>query len=127
MEKNEITGIIINCAIKVHTELGPGLLESVYKECLYYELQQNGIYVEKEKALPVVYHDVKLDCGFRIDLLVEKEIVVELKAVESLNNIHMAQILTYLKLSDNSVGLLINFNVVRLKQGIKRVVNNFVE
>ncbi len=127
MKINDITGIIIDCSIKVHTELGPGLLESVYQECLYFELKEQGIKVEKEKALPVIYHEVKLECGFRIDLLVEDKVVVELKAIEALNDVHMAQILTYLKLSNNEVGLLINFNVARLKHGIKRVVNNYSE
>lgn len=124
---NDITGIIINCAMKVHTELGPGLLESVYQECFFYELKKEGLKVEKEKPLPVIYHEVKLECGFRIDLLVENKVVIELKAVESLNDVHMAQILTYLKLTENEVGLLINFNVARLKYGIKRVVNNYKE
>jgi len=127
MKTNDITGIIIDCAMKVHTELGPGLLESVYKECLFYELQQNGMFVEKEKVLLVIYHDVRLDVGFRIDLLVENEIVVELKAVEALHDVHLAQILTYLKLTDNRIGLLINFNVARLKNGIKRVANNYID
>ena len=103
-------------------KLGPGLLESAYKECLYYELNEAGLDVEKEKALPLVYKNVKLDCGYRIDLLVENQIVLELKSVEALNDIHMAQILTYLKLQDLRFGLLINFNVARLKDGIKRVV-----
>ena len=125
MKINEITAIIIDKAIKVHKALGPGLLESVYKECLYYELVKAGLKIEKEKALPVVYEEVKLNCGFRIDLFVENQVVVELKSVEMLNDIHMAQILTYLKLADREVGLLINFNVVRLKEGLKRVVNNY--
>ena len=125
MELNAITGVIIDKAIKVHKQLGPGLLESVYKECLYYELMLAGLKVAKEKPLPVIYDEVKLEIGFRIDLLVEDKIVLELKAVEALNDVHMAQIITYLKLSDKQVGLLINFNVARLKEGIKRVVNNY--
>jgi GxxExxY protein len=125
MENNEITEKIIGCAIKVHKELGPGLLESAYKECLYYEIIQSGLYAEKEKALPLIYHEVQLDCGYRIDVLAEKRIVVEIKAVEALNDIHLAQVLTYLKLSKCKYGLLINFNVIRLVDGIKRVVNKY--
>lgn len=125
METNELTSEIIKCAINVHRALGPGLLESSYKECLAYELNESGLWVAKEKALPLVYKGVKLDCGYRIDLLVEKKIVVELKAVEALNEVHMAQILTYLKLQDLRFGLLLNFNVARMKDGIKRVVNGY--
>ena len=125
METNELTGKIIHCAIEVHKALGPGLLESSYKECLYFELQEAGFKVEKEKALPLIYKDVKLDCGYRIDLLVENQIIVELKSVDSLNDVHMAQILTYLKLMDLRVGLLINFNVAKLKDGIKRVIQGY--
>ena len=125
MEQNDLTGKIIECAIKVHKALGPGLLESAYQECLYFELVRSGLSVEKEKALPLVYDEVKLDCGYRIDLLVEKQIVIELKSVDSLTDIHLAQILTYLKLSKNRFGLLMNFNVVKLKDGIKRVVNGY--
>lgn len=125
METNELTGKIIQCAIEVHKALGPGLLESSYKECLYFELQEAGLKVEKEKALPLVYRDVKLDCGYRIDLLVEDQIVLELKSVEALNDVHMAQILTYLKLQKLRYGLLINFNVARLKDGLKRVVQGY--
>lgn len=125
METNELTGKIIHCAIEVHKALGPGLLESSYKECLYFELKEAGLIVEKEKALPLVYKNVKLDCGYRIDLLVENQIVLELKSVEALNDVHMAQILTYLKLHDLRYGLLINFNVARLKDGIKRVVQGY--
>ena len=121
MEANQITGKIIQCAIEVHKNLGPGLLESSYKECLYFELLEAGLKVEKEKALPLVYKDVKLDCGYRIDLLVENKIVVDLKAVEALTDVHMAQILTYLKLQNLRFGLLINFNVALLKDGIKEL------
>jgi GxxExxY protein len=125
MTENELTEKIIGCAIKVHKALGPGLLESAYQECLYYELIKNNLYVEKEKALPLIYEEVKLDCGYRIDLLVENKIVVELKAVEALNDVHLAQVLTYLKLTKNRLGLLINFNVAKLTNGIKRVVNGY--
>jgi GxxExxY protein len=123
MTENEISEKIIGYAIQVHRELGPGLLESSYEECLYFELIQSGLLVEKQKALPLVYRDVKLECGYRIDLLVEKKVVVEVKSVEGINDIHMAQILTYLKLSKCKLGLLMNFNVVLLKDGINRVVN----
>ncbi|MBY0433292.1 MAG: GxxExxY protein [Cyclobacteriaceae bacterium] len=124
MTENEISEKIIGCAIQVHKELGPGLLESSYEECLYYEITQSGLLVEKQKPLPLVYKEVKLDCGYRIDLLIEKKVVVEVKSVEALNDIHLAQVLTYLKLSKCKLGLLINFNVLLLKSGIKRVVNN---
>lgn len=124
-EYDPLTGKIINCAMKVHSNLGPGLLESAYQECLYYELRKAEFIVEKEKALPLVYEDVKLDCGYRIDLLVDGKVVIEVKSVDALLDIHLAQVLTYLKLSNNRFGLLINFNVLRLKDGIKRVVNGF--
>ncbi len=123
MTENEISEKIIGCAIQVHRELGPGLLESSYQECLYFELVQSGLLVEKEKPLPLVYKDVKLDCGYRLDLVVENKVVIEVKSVEALNDIHMAQILTYLKLSKCKLGLLMNFNVVLMKNGIKRVAN----
>jgi GxxExxY protein len=123
MIESGLTEKIIGCAIEVHKKLGPGLLESSYKECLYFELFSNGIKVEKEKALPLVYKEVKLECGYRIDLMVENKIIVEVKSVDALNDIHLAQVLTYLKLSNTEVGLLINFNVVKLKDGLKRVIN----
>ena len=109
----------------MHKELGPGLLESAYKECLYYEITQSGMYVSREKPMPLVFKDVKLDCGYRIDLLVENKVVIEIKSVEALNDIHLAQTLTYLKLGNYKLGLLINFNVMFLKDGIKRIVNKF--
>lgn len=121
---NQITETIIGCAIKVHSALGPGLLESAYQQCLFYELKKSGLKVEKEKALPVIYEEIELECGYRLDLFVENRVVVELKAVEALNDIHLAQMLTYLKLSECEVGLLINFNVTQLIKGIKRVINN---
>ncbi len=124
MTENELSNVVIGCAIKVHSALGPGLLESAYKECLFYELRRAGLAVEKEKPLPLVYESVKLECGYRVDLLVEGKLIIEIKAVEGLTDIHLAQVLTYLKLSNCKLGLLINFNVVQLKQGIKRVVNN---
>ncbi len=124
MTENELSKTVIGLAMKVHTALGPGLLESSYQECLYYEIQQAGIKVEKEKPLPLVYEEVKLECGYRVDLFIENKLIVEIKAVEATNAVHLAQVLTYLKLSDCRLGLLINFNVERLKHGIRRVVNN---
>jgi GxxExxY protein len=123
MTENEISYEIVGLAIDVHTIVGPGLLESAYKECMYYELRQSGFYVEKEKPMPLIYQKVHLDCGYRIDLLVEKKVVVEIKSVEKLNNVHLSQMLTYMKLGDYKLGLLINFNVSKLKEGIKRIVN----
>lgn len=119
-----VTAAIIGCAIKVHSSLGPGLLESAYEECLFYELNKSGLKVEKQKPLPLVYEEVKLECGYRADLLVESKVIIEIKSVEALNDVHLAQILTYMKLSKCEVGLLMNFNVTRLKDGIKRVLNN---
>jgi GxxExxY protein len=122
---DNITGTIINCAIEVHRVLGPGLLESAYEACLAFELVKRGLKVEKQKALPVVYQDVRLDCGYRLDLLVEELVIVEIKVVEKFAPIHKAQLLSYLKLTGCKVGLLINFNVQMLKEGVIRVVNNF--
>ena len=123
MEENLITGKIIQCAIKVHKRFGPGLLENAYRDCLYYDLKQNGLFVRKEVILPLEYEEVIINYGYRMDLLVEEKVVVELKAVEALNDIHLAQVLTYLKLGNFKLGLLINFNVLRLKDGIKRIIN----
>jgi len=124
---NKITEAIIGAAIAVHKELGPGLLESAYEACLAYELAERKLKVERQKGLPVTYHGVQLDCGYRIDLLMEKLVVVELKAVERLEPIHQAQMLSYLRLSGCKVGLLINFNVKVLKNGIRRFVHEFQE
>ena len=115
---------IIAAAIEVHRELGPGLLESSYEECLCYELKTRGITYERQKSLPVSYKDVRLDCGYRLDVVVDNLVIVEIKAVESMLPIHTAQLLTYLKLANFKLGLLINFNTPQLRQGIKRVVNN---
>lgn len=123
MTENELSNKIIGLAIEVHTALGPGLLESAYKECMFYKIGKAGIWIEKEKPMPLIFEEVKLDCGYRIDLVVEKKIVIEVKSVEALNDIHLAQTLTYLKLGNYKLGLLINFNVVKLKDGIRRVVN----
>lgn len=123
MTENQISRIVLDAAFKVHTKLGPGLLESAYQECLFYELKQSDIIVTKEVPLPLVYEEVKLDVGYRVDLLIENKFIVEIKSVEKLNDVHLAQTLTYLKLSKIKLGLLINFNVARLKHGIKRVIN----
>jgi GxxExxY protein len=122
MNIEEVFKNVLDCSFQVHTELGPGLLESAYVECLCYELLKNGLKVEKQKPLPLIYKEVKLEAGYRVDLLVEDIIVVELKSVEALCDIHMAQILTYMKLSGCKLGLLANFNVKHLKDGIKRVI-----
>ncbi|HKI47519.1 MAG TPA: GxxExxY protein [Balneolales bacterium] len=126
MTENQLTGKIIATAIKIHRALGPGLLESAYKECLHYELTKQGLITEKEKPLPLVYNSVHLDVGYRVDLMVESKVILEIKSVDALNEIHLAQVLTYLKLSNMHLGLLINFNVTLLKQGIKRVVNGYL-
>ena len=123
MTENEISEKIIGCAIEVHKSLGPGLLESAYCECLYYELQIGGLNVEKQKPLPLIYKEVKLDVGYRLDLIVEGKVIIEVKSVEALNDIHTAQVLTYLKLSGCKLGLLMNFNVIRLVEGLKRLAN----
>lgn len=122
---NKITETIIGVAIGIHKALGPGLLESAYEACMVYDLIQSGLKVEQQKPLPVIYREVKLECGYRLDLLIESEVIVEIKSVEKLLPIHKAQLMSYLKLSDCKVGLLINFNVEVLKDGIQRVVNNF--
>jgi GxxExxY protein len=121
-ELNLLTEQILKYSFQVHSELGPGLLESSYKECLYYVLNKNGIYTEKEKGLPLIFQEIKLDIGYRLDLLVENKVVVEIKAIEAFTDIHTAQVLTYLKLSGCKVGLLLNFNTTQLKNGIKRLV-----
>ena len=123
MTENEIANKIIGIAIEVHKALGPGLLESAYKECMFYKIGKSGLKVEKEKPMPLVFEEVKLDCGYRMDLLIENKLVMEIKAVEALNDVHLAQTLTYLKLGKYKLGLLLNFNVVLLKDGIKRVIN----
>ena len=122
METNQITREIIDSAYKVHSALGPGLLESAYRKCLVYELKKKGLFVEEEKPLPLIYDEIKLELGYRIDILVEKKIVVELKTVDFFNEVHFAQVLTYLRLSDNNIGLLLNFFTRRLKDGIKRII-----
>jgi GxxExxY protein len=126
MNENEITEKIIGCAIKIHDVLGPGLLESAYQKCLLYELRLQGLHVEGEVPLPLVYQEVRLECGYRMDLVVEDKIILEIKSVEALSELHFAQLLTYLKLRNYRLGLLINFNVLRVKDGIRRVANKFI-
>ena len=123
MTENELAGIIIGAGIDVHTALGPGLLENAYQECLLYKLREIGLKVESEKSMPLIFEEVKMDCGYRIDLLVENKVVIELKSVSELNDVHFAQVLTYLKLGNFKLGLLMNFNVFRLKEGIRRIAN----
>jgi GxxExxY protein len=122
MTENELSSIIIGCAIEVHKQLGPGLLESAYQECLFYELKNKGLNVLKEKPMPIIYKEVKLDHGYRIDLLVNDSVVIEIKSVEFLTDVHTSQLLTYLRLGNYKLGLLLNFHVTTLKNGIKRVI-----
>ena len=123
MTEQEISKLVFDCALRVHKALGPGLLESAYEECLYYELKKLNLKVEKQKPLPLIYEEVKLDVGYRIDIIIEDKFIVEVKSVEALNDVHLAQLLTYLKLSDCKLGLLINFNVKLLKDGVRRIIN----
>jgi len=124
LTENELSNIIIGESIYIHKTLGPGLLESVYKECLYYRLIKKELNVIKERAVPLVFEEIKMECGYRADLIVENKVIVEIKCVDVLADIHKAQVLTYLRLTNLKLGLLINFNVVLLKDGIKRIVNN---
>ena len=124
MEFEEITGQVIAAALKVHSAIGPGVLESVYKTCMQHELLKNGLRVQAEVTLPVLYDGLRMDSGFKIDLLVENLLIVELKCVESILPIHKAQLLTYLRLANKPIGLLLNFNVVHLRDGLKRILNN---
>ena len=123
MNENDLTQIIIGCAIEVHRKLGPGLLESAYRECLCYELINKKLAIEIEKPIPLIYKEIKLDRGYRLDILVEKKVVVEIKSVECFTDVHTAQLLTYLKLGNYRLGLLLNFYVPILKNGIKRIIN----
>ena len=123
MTENELSKVVFDCGLKVHRALGAGLLESAYQECLFYELVKANVLVEKQKGLPLIYEEVKLDIGYRTDLIIENKLIVEIKAVEALNDIYLAQVLTYLKLTNLKLGLLVNFNVVLLKDGIKRIAN----
>jgi GxxExxY protein len=124
MTENAISKIIFDVTLMVHKALGPGLLENAYEECLYYELQKTGLYTVKQKPLPLIYKEVKLEIGYRVDIIVENKVIIEVKSVEALNDVHMAQVLTYLKLSGCKLGMLVNFNVALIKNGIRRVVNN---
>ena len=123
MNENELSKFVFDCALKVHRALGPGLLERAYEECLYYELRKKGLMVIKQKALPLVYESVQLDIGYRLDLIVEDKLILEIKSVDALSDVHFAQLLTYLKLTDCKLGLLINFNVALIKDGIRRIAN----
>lgn len=121
-EENEISRIILDCAYKVHTRLGSGLLEKVYRECLAYELIKCGLDVQQEKAFPVIYEDIKMDCGYRVDIIVNNKVIIELKVVEDFTVEHTAQCLTYMRLSECKLGLLLNFYKKSLKDGIKRLI-----
>lgn len=124
MTENEIGTLVLDAAFEVHRVLGPGLLESSYEHCLGHELLNKGVRVALQKPLPLIYKETKLECGYRIDMVVEGKVVVEVKAVEALNDVHLAQVLTYLKLTNCKLGYLLNFNVAQFKSGIKRVVHN---
>jgi len=124
MRENTIGSLIVNAAYEVHKSLGPGLLESAYHRCLEYELKEIGLEVSSEVQLPLKYKSIEIDCGYRLDLWVEKKVIIEVKTVESINNIHIAQVITYLKMSNCRLGYLLNFNSSKIKYGIKRLVNN---
>ena len=123
MNENELSKIIVNACYKIHTKLGPGLLESVYEAILYFELTKLGLIVERQKPIPVVWEEIHLDIGFRLDLIVENKVIIEIKSVQQISNVHLKQLLTYLKITDLKLGLLVNFNEALIKDGIKRVVN----
>ncbi len=127
MHENAIASKIVGLSLEIHKSLGPGLLESAYKECLAFKLQKSGLTVAKEMPMPLIFEDVRLQCGYRIDLLIEKKVVVKIKSVEQLKDVHLAQILTYMKPGEFKPGLLINFNVSLLKHGIRRVINGYWE
>ncbi len=124
MTENEISKIIVNSCFQIHTELGPGLFESVYEECLHFELIQQGLFVERQKELPVIYKSTKMEIGFRTDLIVDRKVIVEVKSIELIAPVHQKQLLTYLRLTNIKLGLLINFNEALIKDGIQRIVNN---
>jgi GxxExxY protein len=126
MSENDIAKHVFDCALEIHKDLGPGLLENAYLECLVYKLRKKGFAVDKQRSLPLVYEDVKLEAGYRLDIHIENKLIVEVKAIEALHDIHMAQLLTYLKLTGNKLGLLINFNSVLLKNGFRRVINGYL-
>ena len=124
MNENELSKIVVDCIFKVHKNLEPGLLESAYEECLFYELSKANLNIERQKPLPLFYETIKMEIGYRLDFLIDNKVVIEVKAVEALNDVHKAQVITYLKLSGTKLALLVNFNVVLIKDGIKRIVNN---
>jgi len=126
MHENDISKIIFDAGLRVHRNLGAGLLESAYEECLNYELQKTGLFIERQKPMPLIYEEIKLDVGYRLDFLIERKVVIEIKSVEALNEVHLAQIITYLKLSDCKLGLLINFNTNLFKSGYRRILNGDV-
>ena len=126
MNEQQISNLVFNAGLKVHKSLGPGLLESAYQECLFYELLMTGLNVTKQAGLPLIYQEVKLEVGYRIDILVEKKFIVEIKSVDAINDLQLAQVLTYLKLSGCKLGMLINFNTVLFKDGVKRVINSIL-
>jgi GxxExxY protein len=123
LSENDIAKIVFESALKVHRKTGPGLLESAYQECLFYELSKAGLFVEKQKMLPLIYEEIKLDAGYRIDIMINNKVVIELKSIEAIAPVHIAQVITYLRLSGAKLGILINFNVALLKDGFKRIVN----
>ena len=123
ISENDISKIVYESGYLVHKTLGPGLLESAYEECIFYELKKTGLFVEKQKPMPLIYNEIKLDVGYRLDFLIERKFVLEIKSVEALNYIHLAQILTYLRLSNCKLGFLINFNTLQFKSGVKRIIN----
>lgn len=123
ISENEISRIVYESGYLVHKSLGPGLLESAYEECMYYELKKHGLFIEKQKPMPLIYNEVKLDVGYRLDFLIENKFVLEIKSIEALNDIHLAQILTYLRSSNCKLGMLMNFNNLHFKSGVKRVIN----
>lgn len=123
MTENELSKVVFDAALQVHKSLGPGLLESAYEECLAHELRKTGLRVEKQKALPLIYEEIHMEVGYRVDILLESKLVIEVKSVDALNDVHLAQTLTYLKLSNCKLGMLINFNVTMIKNGIKRIAN----
>ena len=125
MLENDISKIVVDAAYHVHVALGPGLLESAYQETLYYKLIQQGLKVEKQKPMPLIFENVSMEIGYRVDLLVENKVVIEIKSVDALNDLHLAQILTYLRLSGCKLGLLFNFNTNLMKNGIRRVINSY--
>jgi len=124
MSENELSKIIVNSCYQIHKELGPGLFESVYEECLCFELNQQGLFVERQKELPVIYKSIKMEIGFRTDLIVENKVIVEIKSVEAITPVHQKQVLTYLRLTRLKLGLLVNFNESLIKSGIQRIVHN---